>query len=236
MSMKIPSLKQLAADAARIEARVKNEVPREGASSWPITDGVVDVECYLRSSPRVMWFLKEPYDEGKGDDANDGGWSISDALREKTDLFARARALQPICYVLFGLRKRISDWDQMPWLKDSEEVRNTLHEIAFINVSKMPGYVSSPWGKITSAYEKHRDLLLDQIESYAPEVIFACDPQANLLKRDLGKDDQDWIHFGSASATTLRNGVRLVWVYHPSYPFKRRVYVNDAIRAAQTPL
>ena len=29
----------------------------------PVYDGVVDIERYLKSSPRVMWILKEAYDD-----------------------------------------------------------------------------------------------------------------------------------------------------------------------------
>jgi len=31
----------------------------------PIPDGVNDVEAYVKSEPRVMWVLKEPYDNVK---------------------------------------------------------------------------------------------------------------------------------------------------------------------------
>ena len=29
----------------------------------PIRDGVADIEAYLHSSPKIMWVLKEPYDD-----------------------------------------------------------------------------------------------------------------------------------------------------------------------------
>lgn len=32
---------------------------------WPLPDGVFNIEGYCQSSPRIMWILKQPYDDRK---------------------------------------------------------------------------------------------------------------------------------------------------------------------------
>ena len=49
----------------------------------PIADGVNDIEAYLDSHPRVMWVLKEPYDDfTKENSPWGGGWNICDVFNE----------------------------------------------------------------------------------------------------------------------------------------------------------
>ena len=53
------------------------ELGYDPAKVEPIYDGVVDAGGYLASKPKVMWILKEPYDdfdaEGK---PSGGGWTM----------------------------------------------------------------------------------------------------------------------------------------------------------------
>ena len=34
---------------------------------WPLPDGVFYIEGYCQSSPRIMWILKQPYDDSQKD-------------------------------------------------------------------------------------------------------------------------------------------------------------------------
>ena len=38
---------------------------------WPLPDGVFNIEGYCQSSPRIMWILKQPYDDMKEGDTID---------------------------------------------------------------------------------------------------------------------------------------------------------------------
>ena len=69
----------LAAQAA-IHAQIQNHAIGLGydpAKVEPIYDGLVDAEAYLASKPKVMWILKEPYDDfdAEGMPAG-GGWTM----------------------------------------------------------------------------------------------------------------------------------------------------------------
>jgi len=226
----------------RGEGRVQNAIKQEyaklyGSHDSIICDGIVNPERYVASGKRILWFLKEPYDNGEAyNDVRDGGWSLTeDCMNQKTDRTSRQKAFQPICYIDYGLRKNINDWDEMPWLRDSQEIRDGLKNIAFINVLKLPGLKASPSSRIVEGYQKHRQLLLDQITAYAPEIIFACDPHADLIKEDLGMLDLQWKWFGTAAALQVSANQKLVFVQHPSQRSSRRNYINDAIKAATAP-
>lgn len=199
-------------------------------------DGVVCPEVYLKSKYRILWILKEPHDEPNADGSQGGGgWSIIERMRDDPDTMARERAYQPMCYINYGLLHDKGAWEDMPWLRDSDEIRQTLLNIACINIQKLPGGTSSNNSQIESAYLRHRDLILDQIASYAPSHIFACNPHAGLLANDLQAKGAKWRDFGTASAIQLKDNMRLIHVYHPSHRTRgvtRGDYVNEAIKAA----
>lgn len=220
------------------EKRIKDLIDLEYADptgkSLLIYDGIVNPEQYISSSPRILWILKEPYDNGVAyGDSEDGGWSLTDDLLNKdTDRMSRQRAFQPICYINYGIWSGVHDWDEMPWLRDSEEIRNGLKKIAYINVSKLPGLKWSPSDRIIEAYQKHHGIILDQIRTYVPNIIFACNPHVNLILKNLGFSESQWQWFGSAASIRVSSEQRLVLVGHPSSRTKRAPYVNDAIEAA----
>ncbi len=60
----------------KIQAHAK-ELGYDPAKVEPIYDGVVDAEAYLATQPKVMWILKEPYDDldAEGMPAG-GGWTM----------------------------------------------------------------------------------------------------------------------------------------------------------------
>lgn len=221
-----------------LESEAWTEYVDQSGASDVITDGVVEPSAYLDAPKRILWFLKEPYDGGET--RAGGGWSLTrDCLLNQTEKMAREKTFQPICYITYGILNGISDWDQMPWLRDSEAARNALRSIAFMNVSKLPGLKRSGWKFIADAYRSHRVFLLRQLRAYAPDIIFACVPHVHELAKDLGTDVNHGIQFGSASAIQIDDGSRLVWVHHPSQTVRglgRRNYVNDAIRAATSTL
>ena len=65
-----------AAIHAQIQTRAI-ELGYDPAKVEPIYDGVVDAEAYLATQPKVMWILKEPYDDldAEGMPAG-GGWTM----------------------------------------------------------------------------------------------------------------------------------------------------------------
>lgn len=223
------------------EKRIKERIDREYADhadpadeSELIYDGIANPELYLQSKQRILWILKEPYDNGEGYGAQgDGGWSMAEAMNNEPDKLSRWKVFRPICYINYGIWTGEGDWNDMPDLNDSEEIRKGIRKIAYLNVSKLPGLKGTPGDRIIEAYQKHRAIIFDQIKTYEPNIIFACNPHANLILKDLGFAESQWKRFGTAASINISTEQRLVWVDHPSQrSIIRAVYVNDAIKAA----
>jgi hypothetical protein len=227
-------LKQIVKEEKRIKEIIEREYVDSVGESEPIYDGIINSELYLQSKPRVLWILKEPYDNGETyGDPEDGGWSITEEINKNPDKWSRERVFRPICYINYGIWTCDDDWNYMPELNDSEEIRNGIRKIAYINVSKLPGLKGTPGDRIVKAYQKHRGVILDQIKTYEPNIIFACNPHMNLILKDLNFGESEWKQFGTAASIKISNAQRLVWVCHPSQrSVKRADYVNDAIKAA----
>jgi hypothetical protein len=227
-------LKQIVKEEKRIEEKIEREYVDPTGQSIPIYDGIANPELYLQSKPRILWILKEPYDNGeKYGDERDGDWSMAEAMNNEPDKLSRWKVFQPICYINYGIWTGDDDWNYMPELNDSEEIRKGIKKIAYINVSKLPGLKGTPGDRIVEAYQKHRGVILDQIKTYEPNIIFGCNPHVNLILKDLGFGESEWKQFGTAASIKISNEQRLVWVHHPSQrSVKRADYVNDAIKAA----
>ena len=87
----------------------------------PLPDGVYNIEGYCKSSPRIMWILKQPYDDMKEGKTSGGGWEVYGAFNND-DAF-KITTWQPIIYSLFGIRnhKLYGDSD-VPYIRDDKSM------------------------------------------------------------------------------------------------------------------
>ena len=76
----------------------------------PILDGVHDVSKYLESPIKVMWIMKEAYDDSD-ENGNRGGWSIFDILDENKPI---PQSWYNIIYVTYGIFKK---WETIDMYK-----------------------------------------------------------------------------------------------------------------------
>ena len=135
----------------------------------PIYDGVFDVEGYLASNPRLMWVLKEPFDDfDENGMPSGGGWSLTDDCIGKKDEIAKS--WYKMIYTTYCLRHNIEFVD-MPSNLTNQALVDVLKDVAYINVSKMPGQSQSSESLLNSAYEIWKPILFDQIELLDPQVI-----------------------------------------------------------------
>lgn len=181
---------------------------------FPISDGVADIEMYLSSSPRVMWILKEPFDD-------EGGYSMPDDIKEKGELMSckidQIPTYQGMVYVMEGLRTGL-DYNSM---RESKDMPLHLQNIAYININKMPakGGRRSNYS-LLPYYENWKQITLKQIEAYSPEVIIFGNTY-HLFQNDgvffdsvdISKDDE---LYKQGIIIRKQNGILLVDAYHPS--------------------
>lgn len=191
----------------------------------PIRDGVADIEAYQQSSPKVMWVLKEPYDDFKEDGSPYGGdYTLMEDLKKNRNaqLGTMPLTIQRVIYTTYGIFTDY-EYDDMGWYYEPDTYKY-LFQIAYINLSKMPGGTKS--GSMTTKYQIWRDIVLKQFDLYKPDVmIFGHTFQD--VKDDLGVRDEDRILTGNGWVDIYRKDNRLyVDAYHPGIPGSNRMYVN----------
>ena len=123
---------------------------------WPMPDGVYDIEAYL-SSLRVMWVLKEPYDDFVDGKPCGGGWDVYGAF-DNSDAWAN-RTWQPIIYSMYGVFNHLR-WRDMDYIRDNPDMVNVLKRIAYINLSKMPAHKQTNDAKLWEYYDIWRPMKL----------------------------------------------------------------------------
>ena len=162
---------------------ITEQIKQIGKSA--VIDGVIDIECYLKSPIKVMWILKETNSEG--------GWSIIDNYKDHKWLTAYngLMSIRRVIYASYGINHpEIKDWKDFPWSYE-EECQTALKNIAFININKLPGSSVADDNMMQDAYYKNRALLKelfnfndDDIPTHFIKNIYELD----------GKKSQFYIH------------------------------------------
>lgn len=196
---------------------------------WPIYDGINDVCKYLSSSPRIMWILKEPYDDITKDGMPIGGDFNLYSCFDKDDAW-KNKTWQSMTYVTYGIYNKCK-YNDMDWIRNEKKMVDILKQIAYINVSKMPGYTKSDYNCIKKKYEIWKPILLEQISIYNPNIIIFGNT-FNFFKSDLVGDDSEPIKKDDTLYVYEKNEVRYIDTYHPlQTKIKRELYVNRIIES-----
>ena len=96
---------------------------------------------------------------------------------------------------MYGFHKGLH-WNEMDWIRDDHSIIDEIKAVAWINVSKMPGYTVSNDQAISCAYGVWKGVIKLQLETYNPDVIifgktFHCfrddygDPEPHILNGDV---------------------------------------------------
>lgn len=137
-----------------------------------ITDGIVNEKTYFESFPKTLLILKEPYDK---DNEGECSWSLSKLLGDKEKFIKeglhKSRTWQPVIYTAEAIYNGLIPWDWISYIKNEPEIIDALKNIAFMNTLKIPADTTTPAAKLKAGYNKHREILLRQIEVYAPDII-----------------------------------------------------------------
>lgn len=217
---------------------LENEVNAELASSAtstaePITDGVVDFESYLASTPKILWILKEPYDEIVDANPSGGGFSITrDALA--IGKFGNKPPFAPMAYVAYAVFNNFRKWADILDVTDDPEVKAAIKRIAYINVNKVPALSTSGGTDLASLFRRNRRLLLKQINGMQPDVIIGGST-LYLFFEDFGLKREEFTDNGSVGFCR-KEGRLYIEAHHPSQrnTVKRDVYVDDIVSVIKT--
>lgn len=181
-----------------------------------IADGVSDIESYLQSSPKVMWVLKEAYDN------NDGGYSMPDDIKTKTnedlaDLIKKNRiaTYRNMIYVMEGLRNPGSYREDMD---DYTKMCYHLRDIAYININKMPALNGTKSDQdMSDLFESWKEITLEQIDLYSSDIIIFGNTLTYFTKQNL-LGNLEFLGHSKDGATRVfkRKNQIIVDAYHPS--------------------
>jgi len=225
---------QLISEQKRIETRIKTL----GRNPYPIRDGVLNPMRYSTSNPKILWVLQEAYDR-KGND-----WKMSELI----DRFVKDKGFgktwqtwEMILYVSWSILNPQNDkllrWNEMPDHSEKPELIETLYNIAFINVKKSPNTVDSRSREpeIRKAYKQNKEILLDQISTYDPDIIIFGNTMTYFYN-DLGiKQDKIVIHSTNTNYL-INNKCLYIDVYHPAYKKglkQREAYCDEIVEVIE---
>lgn len=210
-----------------VKAELLNLAKQQQIVHDPITDGVVDIDCYLAASPKILWILKEPWETLKDGEAG-GGWSVT------KDLLGAGRVdnkgtYAPMAYVTYSIFNGFPKWNDISYVTKDPRVADSLKNIAYINVKKFPGKTTSNTAEIEKYYEKFRPLLLHQIQVINPDIIIGG-RVLPLFLNDFGLCHTDFASGGHASYC-VRNQKLYISAYHPGQwsAVRKDVYVDEIV-------
>ncbi|MEO5948018.1 MAG: hypothetical protein ABIP79_14465 [Chitinophagaceae bacterium] len=140
----------------------------------PIFDGPVESELYFNSSIKILWILKEGYDnENNGKGGFDYSKYLSqDNVYENFLEGERYRATwYPIIFVSFGILNNFAKYNEISFIENDNSVADVIHNVAVININKLAGGSSSNHTEISKKFHANKELLLQQIEVLQPDII-----------------------------------------------------------------
>lgn len=200
-----------------------------------ILDGAFDSEKYFYNKGfKILWLMKEPYDDG-----GNGAWSLPELFTKDYNTFfsglimgSSGRTWQPVVYVSYGILNKFQNWDEIPFIKDDPSIVKVLENVAWINIQKLPSITgrSTNMSNIYSSYNKHKELIQNQVEVLNPDIII-CGNTFDVVKEYFGnlqKTIYDMIEYYVAGKRLIINA------YHPSQrQIKRERYVNNIVKCVE---
>ncbi len=198
-----------------------------------IADGVYSPDKYFSKDIRLVWMLKEPYDE------DGGGWNYLE-LFDGEDLYesqfkkGHRTTWHPIIYTSHGIQNGFKKWEEIDYLRDDHELAKIVREVAFINAQKLPSLVGTRTNMddIHLSIKKYGDLLIKQVELLNPNVfIFAntFDAYISLLQLQ----DYELIQNGSCSYI-VKDEKLYINAYHPAQTqVGGNIYTNDIVEVVK---
>ena len=129
----------------------------------PIYDGVADIKAYISSNPKIMWILKEPYDDftstGK---ARGGDWYFTEHFKN-TNVWKDQDMWKLMIQINYAIRNNLK-WKELDYIENNSEMAEELKKTAYINISKMPANTISPNDHIRTCYTIWKKILFEQID------------------------------------------------------------------------
>lgn len=201
-------------------------------------DGVAYPELYLGSGTRVMWVLKNSYDDSDadGNPVSDGmdirDWFCDEAL----DTASHKQIFIKMSLITYCIQNNIPYSESL--LNDKVHIMQSLKNIALVDLSKLPGGTSISDKDLKKEFFYFKTVFENQIDLYNPNVIIF----GNTLH--ICRDVFPGLNYKKPHAVYESNGNCLLRsfldksckrlyleAYHPSYPMSYEDYVGTIVNA-----
>ncbi|HOE05184.1 MAG TPA: hypothetical protein PLZ52_08215 [Bacteroidales bacterium] len=187
-----------------------------------IKDGIINVELYKNSIPKVLWILKEGNvsEEDKNKERNicneiNNGQHIDNALGIPT--------FRKMIYATYGIFNPDVSWEEIP-LANNLESYNTFKNVGYININKMPGGQKSDYQIIQDAYLKYESFIIKQIIDMKPNIIifggtyqFFTYEACAIFGFDTRNVEKKYLQNGTVASIEVSNEKLVIDAYHPAY-------------------
>ena len=199
----------------------------------PIYDGIYSAELYLESPLKIMWILKEAYDDVDNKNNPVGGdWSITENIFDEPDKnIINNRTLEMVAYISYGILNNIL-WNKMDYIADTPEIAKSVQQIAYININKMPAYTTTDDSKLNGHYHIWKDVLLKQIEVYNPDVMIFGNTYC-YFENDLTGRYKTLSKAHKINVYEYNDNQLIIDAYHPGNRISdyKEVYVNTIVKS-----
>lgn len=205
-------------------------IPCDQSGNKPVFDGIVNIEKYINSKYKILWVLKEANDTSDG-----GNWDMRDDFLSNSQFKKYARwktTFSIILSITYGLLNDFVSWEELPELDEIDG--NILENIAYINLKKIPGGAQANETKIYEAYQKSKQLIMKQIELYAPDFVIITGNKLSIMAGDLGIDQYNIKSDIQNAKYTKHNDIVFIDTFHPAQrKIKHQDFYESIMQACQ---
>ena len=149
--------------------------PNFGKSAY-VSDGIVNLAEYKKTSTKILWVLKEVNAKDPEKD-----WSVSDWLNQDnwTKEYPKwKRTYSKLLKTTWAILNK--KWDNIP---PAERITDIIRKIAYINIKKTAGKAKSKDTEINQYFNEEKDMILKQIEAIAPDIIINASHVESILNK-----------------------------------------------------
>lgn len=201
----------------------------------PLYDGLTYASDYCNSDLKILWILKEAYDNNYN-----GGWSITEELFREYPYETKIKnpTHQKMAKISYGIINNCN-YNNLN-LSNDPSIGEVLHEIAYINLNKMPADTSTDNDTLWEKYDTWRDILWEQIYAYSPDVIIFGNTFEYFKNDFFGDGEPDWDYaYTNEIGTGVRanvcewNDTLLIDTNHPQWTACQSEWANAIIHACR---
>lgn len=199
----------------------------------PVFDGVSNPIEYLNASSKILWILKEPYDDFENGKPKGGGFRMLNVMNDMRHKGKFSLTFRRIAQVSFGILNNAPTWNHI-CAQNISTLSEVFDKIAYINVKKTIGGKVSPDPVVRKAYQSDRDILMEQLTIINPDIIiFGGTYKAGIFDDFVFQTNKKGFIQNIRGAYFYQDGRIYIASLHPAARISSHTYCWDIINAVQ---